>query len=218
MDQHTHIILLAQAETPADAAHDTEAAHEPAAGEAEHAPAAGEELHAGTETHGGEHSDVFPPFDPVNFSSQLIWLAITFGILYLVLSRVALPRIGGIIEDRKSRIDADLATADASRQRTDAAIAAYETALTQARRKSQTLAEQTRAEIKTDIDRRRLDVETDLSRRVSEAEARIQLTKAEALGHVDEIAADTVATVVEQLAGPVSAQEARDAVAAVVRS
>ena len=64
---------------------------------------------AGTQAHGGApHSDVFPPFDTTHFSSQLLWLALTFGALYLLMSRVALPRIAGILENRQATISGDL--------------------------------------------------------------------------------------------------------------
>jgi F-type H+-transporting ATPase subunit b len=190
----------AQAASPADAT----AAH-PAA-----APAAGD-LH--TSTGAVEHKEAFPPFDPATFSTQLIWLAFSFLVLYVVLSRMALPRIGTILEDRKARIDGDLAAADTSRQKTDAAIAAYEAALAEARQKSHALAEETRTRIKADITAKRSAVEADLSQKVAAAEASIQASKLEALGHVGEIAADTVQALVSQLAGAVSADEARDAVA-----
>lgn len=194
-------------ETPAEAeAPAAEATHEPAT-----SPTDG--THATTEAHGGEHEAGFPPFDPTHFGTQLIWLAITFAVLYVVLSRLALPRIGGILEDRKGRIDADLAAADASRQKTDAAIAAYEAALAEARKQSQAIAEETRNSIKADLDAKRGAVETNLNKKVTDAEARIKATKTEALGHVGEIAADTVETLVGQLVGKVSAKEARDAVA-----
>src|SRR5690606_18305588 len=96
---------------------------------AEHidASAEGGAVHATTEAHGGEaHSSAFPPFDPSTFGTQLIWLALTFVVLYFTMSRLALPRIGAILTDRKGRIDGDLAAADNARQKTDAAIAAYE--------------------------------------------------------------------------------------------
>jgi F-type H+-transporting ATPase subunit b len=172
------------------------------------------DTHATTEAHGGEHeSGVFPPFDPATFPSQLLWLAITFGALYLLMSRIALPRIGGILENRKSIIDADLAAADASRQKTDAAIAAYESALAQAKSKAQGIANQNRDAIQADLAAKRSAVEADLTAKVSAAEARIASTKAEALTHVDEIAVETAQAVVTQLVGDVPADSVRAAVA-----
>lgn len=172
------------------------------------------DTHATTEAHGGEHeSGVFPPFDPATFPSQLLWLAITFGALYLLMSKIALPRIGGILENRKSIIDADLAAADASRQKTDAAIAAYETALAEAKAKAQGIANQTREAIQADLAAKRSAVEADLTGKVTAAEARIASTKAEALTHVDEIATETAQTVVTQLVGDVSTDSVRAAVA-----
>jgi F-type H+-transporting ATPase subunit b len=181
--------------------------------EAIDASAEGGAVHASTEAHGGEHSEVFPPFDPSGFGTQLIWLAITFAFLYFTMSKLALPRIGSILEDRKGRIDGDLSAADAARQKTDAAIAAYEAAHAAARAKSHAIAEETRNAIKTDIDGKRKAVEADLSKKVADAEASIQATKTEALGHVSEIAADTVQALVTQLTGSASADEARNAVA-----
>lgn len=172
------------------------------------------DTNATTEAHGGEHeSGVFPPFDPATFPSQLLWLAITFGALYLLMSRIALPRIGGILENRKGIIDADLAAADASRQKTDAAIAAYEAALAVAKSKAQGIANESREAIKADLAAKRSAVETDLTAKVTAAEARISATKTEALTHVDEIATETAQTVVTQLVGDVSADSVRAAVA-----
>ncbi|WDR02523.1 F0F1 ATP synthase subunit B [Devosia algicola] len=174
--------------------------------EAEHATGA-DATHSSTGVP-AEHGEAFPPFDPSTFGTQLIWLVITFAALYVAISRLALPRIGAILDDRKARIDGDLNAADASRQKTDAAIAAYEAELADARAKSHALAEETRQGIKADIDAKRQSVEADLSKKVAEAEARIQATKTEALGHVGEIAADTVEALVQQLTGTGSAKEA----------
>ncbi len=200
-----------EAETPAEE-HAGEAVHVVDGAHAD--PTA--DTHATTEAHGDDHhSDVFPPFDPATFPSQLLWLAITFGLLYLLLSKLALPRLGGIVESRKALIDADLAAADADRQKTDAAIAAYEKALAEAKAKAQGIATETRDAIQADLAGKRNAVESDLAAKVSAAEARIAQTKAEALTHVDEIASETAQAVVSQIVGDVSADSVRAAVAKV---
>lgn len=198
-------------ETAAPAAEHVDAAA-PGAADAHANPTA--DTHATTQAHGGEHdSGVFPPFDPATFPSQLLWLAITFGALYVLMSKVALPRIGSILENRKSIVDADLAAADASRQKTDAAIAAYETALANARSKAQGIANETREKIQADLAAKRSAVESDLTAKVTEAETRIAATKREALTHVDEIATETAQSVVGQIIGDVSADSVSAAVA-----
>ena len=110
---------------------------------------------------------------------------------------------------------ADLAAADADRQKTDAAIAAYEKALAEAKAKAQGIANQTREAIQADLSAKRSAAEADLSAKVSAAEARIAQTKAEALTHVDEIAAETAQAVVGQLVGDVPPASVRAAVAKV---
>jgi F-type H+-transporting ATPase subunit b len=176
------------------------------------------ELHEGTEAHGGgEAHSSFPPFDSSTFGSQLLWLAIAFGALYLLMSRVALPRIGEILEVRRDRIEGDLAEAERMRQKTDQALADYEQALAGARSKAQGIAEDTRNKMKAEQAEKRSEVEADLARKMADAEARIQATKAEALGNVDEIATDTVQALVQQLLGKVPVKTARDAVAKMIK-
>ncbi|WP_332718550.1 F0F1 ATP synthase subunit B [Pelagibacterium mangrovi] len=162
---------------------------------------------------GEEHvTGVFPPFDATTYPSQLLWLVITFAALYFVMKRVALPRIGEILEERRDRIEGDLAEAERLRQKTDQAIASYEAALAEARANAHKIAEAARAENKTKLDAARAKVEANLAKKVTEAEARIAETKTEALGHVDEIATETAQAVVAQLVGNVSDADAREAV------
>lgn len=179
------------------------------------APAAGEGAAGETTAATEAAADVFPPFDPATFGGQLLWLAITFGALYLLMSRVALPQIGGILETRRARIEGDLAEAERLRKETEKAAAAYEAALADARKNAQSIAEETRASIRADIDNRRANVEAGLNKRINEAEARIASTKSAALANVDEIAADTAQALVARIAGSATTEEARDAVAAV---
>lgn len=162
---------------------------------------------------GEEHvTGVFPPFDATTFPSQLLWLAITFAALYFIMKKVALPRIGEILEERRDRIEGDLAEAERLRQKTDQAIASYEAALAEARSNAHGIAEAARAENKEKLDAARAKVEANLTKKVAEAETRIAATKAEALGSVDEIATETAQAVVAQLVGNVSAADAREAV------
>jgi len=171
--------------------------------------------HATGEVHATEeaHAEVFPPFDPSTFSSQLVWLAITFAVLYIALSRVALPRIGGIIDARKARIEGDLKEAERLRAQTDKAVAAYEAALAQARQDAGKIAEDTRQSIRADIEGKRAVVEKDLGTRMSEADARIQASKSAALGSVDAIATETAQALVAQLGGDAYEADVRAAVA-----
>ncbi len=98
---------------------------------------------AHTEHPGGGKKD-FPPFQKDTFASQLVWLVLIFGVLYLLMSRVALPRIGAIMAARQTSIEADLAEARRLKEESDAAIAAYEKALADARSRAQALANETR--------------------------------------------------------------------------
>lgn len=210
------IIIVAQAESGDALQHgEVVAPAEEHAAEGEHAAPA--DAHGATDTHASTeaHSEVFPPFDPASFGGQLLWLAITFAALYFLMSRVALPRIGSILETRRTRIEGDLKEAERLRQETEKAAAAYEAALAEARKNAHGIAEETRAGIKADIDGRRADVEATLAKRVSEAEARILADKDAALANVGSIAAETAQALVAKISGNVTAAEAKAAVAAV---
>jgi F-type H+-transporting ATPase subunit b len=203
-----HVMILAQAEV----------AGEPAAVDGVPGEPAQTELHeeTGAEDHSGPPA-IFPPFNVATFGSQLLWLALTFGALYLLMSRVALPRIGEILEIRRDRIEGDLAEAERLRQRTEQAIESYEEALAEARRKAHGIAEETRGEIRADLEQKRAAVEADLASKMAAAEARILQTKTDALTHVEEIATDTATTLVSQLLGRVPAKSIKDAVKAVAK-
>jgi F-type H+-transporting ATPase subunit b len=153
------------------------------------------------EDHGG-----FPPFEPSTYGSQLLWLAITFGLLYWLLSRIVLPRIAATLEERDTRVAGDLATAGRLKGETDAAIAAYEQALAEARQRAQRIAQGARDESKASAEADRGRIEADLNGRLQEAETRIAGVKTQALANVDTIANDAAGALVETLLGPGAAQ------------
>lgn len=158
----------------------------------------------------------FPPFDQSSFGPQLIWLAITFAVLYLMLSKYLLPRISEVIAERENTVSRDLAKAEALKVDTDKALAAYEKALSEAKGKASDIAKSTRERLSAETDAEKQKAEAELAKSAAVAETRIAENKARALASVNEIAGETVSAIVAKLTGgPVSREDAAKAVAAV---
>jgi F-type H+-transporting ATPase subunit b len=148
-----------------------------------------------------EHGRGFPPFDAQSFASQLFWLVLIFAALYLLMSKLALPRVGSILEARRRHIDDDLAEAERLKLESDAAIAAYEAALAQARARGQALANETQAKALATAQARRKEIEADLNARIAQAENAVAATRSAAMANVRGIATDAAAAIVERLTG-----------------
>jgi F-type H+-transporting ATPase subunit b len=142
-----------------------------------------------------------PQLNPLDWGPQLIWLLITFGVLYLLMVYVALPRIGSVIEARAARIAKDLASADKLRRETEEAIAAYEQALAEAKQKAHAIVEAGRAKLKEESAKQRGKLESELAKRSAEAEARIGEAKTSAMREVNAVAVEVAADIVRQLIG-----------------
>lgn len=151
---------------------------------------------AGAEAEGG-----FPPFNAGTFAGQLFWLALSFGALYLLMSRVALPRVGSIIAEREATIDSALSQAAKAQAAAEAEAQTLEQALAKAKANAQAIAQDARAKSAKDIDAKRTAVEKDLAAKMIAAEASIGETKAKAMANVEDIAKDAVSAIVEQLTG-----------------
>jgi F-type H+-transporting ATPase subunit b len=154
---------------------------------------------AHTEAPGGKAP--FPPFQSETFASQLFWLAIVFVALYLLASRLVLPRVGGIIEERARRIEGDLAEAQRLTADADAANAAYEKALADARARAQALASATREEQQARAEARRKELERELDSKLAAAEKTIAATKTAAMANVQAIATEATGVIVKRLTG-----------------
>src|SRR5579863_7573381 len=129
---------------------------------------------------GGAHSN-FPPFDPSTFPSQLVWFAIAFGFLYWYMSKRGLPQLGAVIDGRKAQIARDLDEATAMQQRADAAAAAHEKTLADARAKAQSLAQAARDRLATEAEAKRKALEDELAVKLAEAERQIATMRAQAM-------------------------------------
>lgn len=177
-----------------------------AAAAAEAAQGAAEAAHSG----GG-----LPQLNTHMFSPQLFWLVVTFVTLFLLLWKVALPRIGEVLEERADRIARDLEAAQRLKTETDKALADYEKALADARGKASGIAKQTRDALAAETEVKKASVEKTLAGKLAQAEQRIAATKTKALTAVNDIAADTAGAVVSKLIGQnVSAEEIKKALGA----
>jgi len=167
----------------------------------------------------GEHKGAFPPFQSQTFASQLVWLVIAFVLLYALMAKWALPRVGRIIESRQKRIADDLADAERLKVQSDEAVAAYEKALADARARAQAIANETREQQQAAADATRKTLEGELNAKLAEAEKSIAATKQAAMANVRAIAEDAARAIVERLIGSAPSDKAvAAAVAAVLKN
>ncbi len=167
--------------------------------------------HATTEA--GHSASAFPPFDTTTFPSQIFWLVITFGVLFVVLWRVAGPRIHNVIADRRSAINSAIEAANAARADADAASAAYDVSLAQARARANAMVDETRAGMNAEIAKAKAAAEAQAASAMASADARINAARGAAQAHVADAARDAAVAIVARLTGEtVPAEEAARAV------
>lgn len=142
-----------------------------------------------------------PQFDPTFFATQVFWLAVAFVILYLLMTRVALPRITEVLEERSNRIADDLEKAATLKQEAEGVIAAYEAAVAKARSQAATVIGVATQEISEISAKRQAEFAADLARQVTAAERRIAAAKNEAKAQIRDIAVGAALDVAVKLTG-----------------
>jgi F-type H+-transporting ATPase subunit b len=155
---------------------------------------------AHTEADGG-HKAPFPPFQKDTFASQLVSLLVAFVALYLIVSRIALPRVGSVLDARQNAIEGDLAEAETLKDASDGALKAYESELAAARSRAQAIGAATREKLNAASDAERKTLEEKLSLKLAAAEKTIASTRETAMRNVRAIAADAAAAIVQRLTG-----------------
>jgi len=157
--------------------------------------------HGDAHTETGAHEKIFPPFHAPDFSPQLIWLGLSFVVLYVIMARIALPRLASIIEGRRDKIADDLDKAAALKAEADAALKAYETALEQARARAQTIASEMREKLQAETDRLKKEVDAKLAQQIEAAEGQINTTKNAALANLKGVATEVTGVIITHLMG-----------------
>lgn len=169
---------------------------------------------ADTAAHGGDHaaSGGFPPFDPLTFGTQLFWFALTFLLLYIVVSRFVLPRVGGVLAARAGTIASDLDQAAQKSAAADEARTSMERAVAKARADARGMIDAARADMQAKLNAEQEAAETRLADRITTAEARVDAARQKALAEVPGIA-DALARDIADKIAPAGASAPRQRVA-----
>lgn len=157
-----------------------------------------------------------PQLNPEFFLTQIVWLAISFTVLYIILWRVALPRVAEVLETRQDKIDDDLEKAGRLKAEAEAALATYEKTLSDARSEAQSALREAVAELANEAAKRHGELSERLNREIKAGEERIAAAKNQAVGSIASIAAEAARLATERLVG--RAPDAKAVEAAVAAS
>ena len=142
-----------------------------------------------------------PQLEFSTYAPQLIWLAITFVVLYFLMAKLALPRIATALDKRQSKLEGDLTRAERVKAEAETVLAAYEKAMTDARVKAQAVTGQAAADVAAEFAKREAAFAAELNARTAEAEKRIIATKDAALAETRSVAAELAQTILRKVAG-----------------
>ncbi|MCF6317245.1 MAG: F0F1 ATP synthase subunit B' [Marinosulfonomonas sp.] len=137
-----------------------------------------------------------PQLEFSTFPNQMFWLMVTLVVIYLILSRVVLPRIGSVLSERQGTITNDIAAAEELKLKAQEAEDAYNKALMDARAESQKIAAEAKADIQADLDIAISKADAEISAKSAEAEAAIAVIRKGAVASVKKVAADVAKDIV----------------------
>jgi F-type H+-transporting ATPase subunit b len=149
---------------------------------------------------GAEGATVFPPFDPTLFASQLVWFALCFIALYLIMSRFVLPKVGATLATRAGTIESDLDQAAQKSARAEEARVSMEKEVTKARADARAMVEAARAEVQARLAAEQEAAEARIAERINAAEARVSAAKQKALAEVPALADGLARDIADRIA------------------
>lgn len=161
-----------------------------------------------TDTHSADAaaSGGMPQLDFSTWANQIFWLVITLIVIYMILSRVALPRIAAVLAERQGTITNDVAAAEDLKVKAQEAEAAYDKALADARTEAHRIVGEAKAEIQQDLDAAIAKADAEISAKAAESEKAIAEIRAGALEAVKEVASDTAQEIVTAMGGKADAK------------
>jgi F-type H+-transporting ATPase subunit b len=154
-----------------------------------------------TEPTGAATGPGMPQLDFSTFGNQIFWLLVALVVIYMILSRIALPRIGAVLAERQGTITNDIAAAESLKAKAVEAEAAYNKALADARVEANRIIEETKADIQADLNKAIAKADAEIAARAAEGEKAIAEIRASALENVTEVAKDTAKEIVAAMGG-----------------
>jgi F-type H+-transporting ATPase subunit b len=142
-----------------------------------------------------------PQLQPEDFAPQLIWLAITFALLYFALSRLALPRIGRVLQQRKSRIEGDVEKAREAQHESEKAMERYEAEIAAAKAKGQAALRAAREKLEAELGQKRGVLDRQIAEKSAETEKRVHSLLERASADMEAMTAGVVNDIVKEFAG-----------------
>ncbi|MDJ0628215.1 MAG: F0F1 ATP synthase subunit B' [Rhodobacter sp.] len=174
-----------------------------------------EAAHGGADAaHGGAEAVGMPQLDFATFPNQIFWLVVTLVVIYLILSRVALPRIAAVLAERQGAITNDIAAAEDLKLKAEEAEAAYNQALADARAEAQKIIAEAKAEMQAELDAATAKADAEIAAKAAESEKAIAEIRAGAMQSVEEVAKATAAEIVAAMGGKSDAKAIDAAIAA----
>jgi F-type H+-transporting ATPase subunit b len=158
-----------------------------------------------------------PQLDFADYAPQLVWLAITFTVLYFIMARVALPRIAGVLDERDRKVQSDLERAEKLRAEAEEALATYQQTMAEARAKAQGELRTAAATIAAQTSAREGELAAKIAKQSDAAERSIAAAKQAAVGDLQKVAAELAGAMAIKLAGVRPGGTAESVVADVMR-
>jgi F-type H+-transporting ATPase subunit b len=166
-----------------------------------------------TDVNGATEAAGMPQLEFATFPNQIFWLVVTLVVIYLILSRVALPRIGAVLAERRGTITNDIARAEELKLKAEEAEAAYQKALADARTEAARIIDKARAEMQEKLDLALQKADSEIAAQTAESERRIAEIRDSTAAAVEEVARDTAREVLASLGQSADAQAVNAAVA-----
>ena len=142
-----------------------------------------------------------PQLDPSTFGSQLFWLGVTFAVLFLLMWKIALPRVGEVIDAREQKIRTDLERAESLKSEVAEVEAEIDRILADARSDAQESLRKASDKISADIAKKQESLDASIAKQIAEAEERVAADRKAALENVRQVAIDVATATVEKLTG-----------------
>ena len=142
-----------------------------------------------------------PQLNPEFWISQIVWLVLTFGVLYIVLSKLILPKISKNLESRKSQVLENIETAENQREESEKKLKEFEKIILESKLEAKNYFNEARQKILDDINSKRLALEKDIDEEISAAEQEVNNLKIGSHEKIRNIAVETSSELIKQLIG-----------------